>query len=574
MHAQNSPHFGEFILNTSSYTFLFALDSGKFNTIASLSSSSNSQSARGGRLGLTAATAFDFDTNSQVDALNDSFNNSINSGLRRGAALYIICEKSQAKSLRANEKDNSQIAFVPVEVHEVKDTKNSFKKLCRACVPSSAGGEMTEVQPPKPGRRPSKPSSAQTFTTNIDYQENAASQEQGAKAIAGFHKQIHDSKWFEQLQLILTVTSQVVDRIEEAASVIVALEEGWDLTAQVVSLAELLMDPYYRTLDGFSALIEREWLSMGHRFTRRNNHTVDDQTGFAPVFIQFLDAVHQCQAQFPGAFEFNEFYLEFLAYHSVSNRFKTFLLDSEFERANHGLLTFTARDDVAGVDPLRTNVSYATASAISANTTCIWQYILRVHFHSAKFFNFNYQPGAWQTLRPSASVYKLKLWRYYIKETLCTGPVYDLDIASIYDLNGSRTASSSGPDEFWYPVPLKNAGDYYEQLDEIVPSQYEVLLKQIMRKYKLGEGVCLAHSSPQPPSPTRPSSLAGSFSTTALLNSLLLNNGSNTPNAGAPIVQLNWKNIWDYFYQLVSLYLASSCSCSGSFSFNNINCMF
>ncbi len=40
-------------------------------------------------------------------------------------------------------------------------------------------------------------------------------------------------------------------------------------------------------------LIQREWQSMVHRFTRRNNPTIDDQTGFAPIFLQFLDVVHQ-----------------------------------------------------------------------------------------------------------------------------------------------------------------------------------------------------------------------------------------------------------------------------------------
>ncbi|NXU67251.1 MTMR4 protein, partial [Horornis vulcanius] len=92
---------------------------------------------------------------------------------------------------------------------------------------------------------------------------------------------------------------------------LVHCSDGWDRTPQIVALAKILLDPYYRTMEGFQVLVESDWLDFGHKFGDRCGHQekVEDQNEQCPVFLQWLDAVHQLLKQFPCLFEFNEAFL-------------------------------------------------------------------------------------------------------------------------------------------------------------------------------------------------------------------------------------------------------------------------
>lgn len=62
---------------------------------------------------------------------------------------------------------------------------------------------------------------------------------------------------------------------------------------------------------GFQVLVETEWLEFGHKFADRCGHgeNSEDLNERCPVFLQWLDCVHQLQRQFPCSFEFNEAFL-------------------------------------------------------------------------------------------------------------------------------------------------------------------------------------------------------------------------------------------------------------------------
>ncbi|XP_060791935.1 myotubularin-related protein 1a isoform X2 [Neoarius graeffei] len=204
-----------------------------------------------------------------------------------------------------------------------------------------------------------------------------------------WHSAIDATHWLEYIKLLLAGAVRIADKVEGSkSSVVVHCSDGWDRTAQLTSLAMLMLDSYYRTLKGFQVLIEKEWISFGHKFASRVGHGDENHANSerSPLFVQFIDCVWQMMRQFPSAFEFNEVFLITILDHLYSCLFGTFLYNSEQERME---------------------------KEVQSKTISLWSYI---NSQPEDFTNPFYVDYKNQVLYPLANLRHLDLWvGYYVR---------------------------------------------------------------------------------------------------------------------------------------------------------------
>ncbi|UXI15807.1 hypothetical protein NH340_JMT01750 [Sarcoptes scabiei] len=405
------------------------------------------------------------------------------------SSLYIIGEKNNSRFMKLNEQ-NCSYEFIPIDIHETRHVKSSFKKLLKISLTTESKNEES------------------VFANN-------------------FLRDFYSSEWIKQLQTIMEIAALIVDFVDtRKSSVLLSLEDGADLVPQIISIAELCLDPYYRTFEGFRTLIEKEWLAFGHRFCHRSNLTsASVSSGFAPLFLQFLDVVHQIHSQFPLSFEFNQYFIKFIAYHYLSCRFRTFLHDCELDRYESGWieddikLNLTLKkimteendeNDDSSEESLSNNTSSTSLMNITSNKnssslnknstansfnclgTSFWDYCTRIWVKSPIFYNFYYVPiisieesfTDAAVIRPLNNLPSLKVWEYYVGEELAHGPSYDLEVMNMerhrpddMEINNDNTNEKSCLRRFV-------VNSIYDSVDHVLPNCFIQLLDQI----KLLEG--------------------------------------------------------------------------------------
>ncbi|CAD8126527.1 unnamed protein product [Paramecium sonneborni] len=250
-----------------------------------------------------------------------------------------------------------------------------------------------------------------------------------------FISQLEISQWYDQIVSLIQGSVRIAMTLtKEKLNVLVHCLDGSDKTPQLISLVQIMIDGYYRTIDGFMILIQKEWINNGHQFCQRsaigNKQHNDDCR--SPIFLQFLDCVYQMIQLYPLSFEFNVKLLLDLAYHHLSSLFGSFLCDSFLE---------------------------IQKQKVMESTVSIWSWMLKQKDKYKNAFYLNPSSIEFEVIIPESFTGKsIKFWQEYFLN-------YSTEFNDVYCIHSSSTFTKDNLQEMYKSLAKENQVLRLAQID-------------------------------------------------------------------------------------------------------------
>ena len=139
--------------------------------------------------------------------------------------------------------------------------------------------------------------------------------------------------YFQQLQALLRPAIFTANNLNEGISSLIHCDNGLQSTSAICSIVKLLVDPYYRTCQGFGVLLQEEWLSMGFDFSASLGFKIgSNEKQTSVTFLLFLDCCYQIMNQIPTSFGFDSLFLIYIFESILNCKYGNFLLACDKER--------------------------------------------------------------------------------------------------------------------------------------------------------------------------------------------------------------------------------------------------
>jgi len=194
-----------------------------------------------------------------------------------------------------------------------------------------------------------------------------------------FLSKLEQTNLYSNIKSVLNSTLRIMNLVEQGHLCIV-ISKTFERCSQLTSLVQLLLDPYFRTIEGFEILIEKEFCSFAQGFAER----IKKQQLF-PHIIEFFDCVYQIILQFPTFFEFNHLFLVEILDNIYFGLYGTFLHDSEQHRIN---------------------------SKLDSTTISLWSFLSNENI-SRSLRNPSYDSNTTKTIYPNTNLRNFQFFHYY-----------------------------------------------------------------------------------------------------------------------------------------------------------------
>ena len=59
---------------------------------------------------------------------------------------------------------------------------------------------------------------------------------------------LEQTQWYDFIHLLIKSSVEIAEKLKKCNSVLIHCSDGWDRSSQLISLTEIILDPFFRTI--------------------------------------------------------------------------------------------------------------------------------------------------------------------------------------------------------------------------------------------------------------------------------------------------------------------------------------
>ncbi|KAF0989909.1 hypothetical protein HZS_5332 [Henneguya salminicola] len=231
--------------------------------------------------------------------------------------LFSYYLKTSQKALFTNDTNMSDLDYIlpcgcpsgetlifgcDVVLPAISKLSKSFYKMCKLCYSESSMSMFRINRRIRNSMKIAK--SVSDFQSGLENQVRT-------NTTRSFHSISQNTKWQQYVGQALSFASKVSSGLKK--NNIILKSSDFPLALVISSLVKVMLDPFYRTIEGFLHLIIEEWISKRYRFNPNIDCLASYGYSYEPSIVFFFSALHNLSLEYYMEFEFDTNFLLILS---------------------------------------------------------------------------------------------------------------------------------------------------------------------------------------------------------------------------------------------------------------------